>query len=215
MSAEAEIAQTERVSAVIRQTAGLCTFASVSASAADKRAEQALSRAADTERTVDKYLYLNARALAHGADITERQLAGGNYTRKTKLSEQPRSAGLVYRQLCARVQLHIRQSLVQQSAEPGIGNYQRINAALLKKCSIARRLLKLAVVEQCVERYIYANATFMTIFHRTAHRLVVEIVRVHTRVMHASAEIYRIRAALHRNMHYLLRAARNKQLRQR
>ena len=100
MSAEAEIAQTERVPAVIRQTAGLCTFASVSASAADKRAEQALSRAADTERTVDKYLYLNARALAHGADITERQLAGGNYARKTKLSELPISSASRY---CSKV----------------------------------------------------------------------------------------------------------------
>ena len=123
----------------------------------------------------------------------------GTTREKAKLSEQPRSAGLVYRQLCARVQLHIRQSLVQQAAEPDrqLSAHQRRTPEEMQHS--ARRLLKLAVVEQCVERYIYANAVLVTIFHRTPHSLVVEIVRVHARVMHASAKVYCVRAALHRD----------------
>jgi hypothetical protein len=80
MAGKRQILQADGVTPIIGQTAGLGTFATVAAAAANQRRKQTLPGIGNAQRTVQEDLDLGLGLLDCRADIDKRQLTRRHHT---------------------------------------------------------------------------------------------------------------------------------------
>ena len=133
----AKVAQAERIGAVIGETAGLCAGAAVSASSADKRAEQALSRMADAERAVQEDLDLGLGMRNGVADVFKRKLSCQNDSRDAKrIGEKIGTRTRMDRRLRACVKLKVGDLAADQAHQSEVCDDQSVDTEAIEGLGI-------------------------------------------------------------------------------
>ena len=131
MPGKRQILERQRVTAAIRQTAGLRTQAAVARALPDDCGQITLAGVAHAQRAVHKHLGLNARLLGDKPHLIPRTLAAKHNTRKAKIARLFCPVERVNGHLCGSVQRKIRRMRMNQARKTEILHDQRIRARFI------------------------------------------------------------------------------------
>ena len=183
-----------RIFRFIRQTAGLCAFSAVTASAADHGAHQALTRMTDAKSAVDKDLRFDRRFFAESLNIAQRQFSGRDHTLKADLRKRFCGKCILSRALRAGMERYPREKADQFLCKPDIRNNKGICAVGQKLLRKRDRLRKLRTVKLCIQNDIGFHTVKTTKRDRAPQFLVGKVTRILSGIERLRTEINRIRA---------------------
>ncbi len=195
----------------VGKAAGLSAPPPISAPSADKTAQKALSRIAVTQRPMYKTFDLDGHFFMDLPDLLQRQLPGRHHPLHAKIRQDPGPMDPGNGHLGAGVNGKIFKASSDHADRPQILDNDPIQSLLIVRSQKMRKLPKLLLLHQRVDRHIKGHSMEMGIINGLQHPLLIKIIRVSSGSKPA-ADVNSVRPGPYGRLHAFKGARRSQNL---